>query len=102
MRPNAVKKDMAEKPASGTSGESERSPEELASAGDDAARAGRQSEALSLFEEVLSRYGASADPIVRGWVGWALERKADVLEELGSVEQSVVVRHESLTRFRDD
>jgi tetratricopeptide (TPR) repeat protein len=78
------------------------SAEQLARAGDEAARAGRHAEALVLFERVLDGFGAETELDVRRWVAWALECKACALADVGSLEEVVTSRDESIARFGRD
>jgi tetratricopeptide (TPR) repeat protein len=79
------------------------SAKELACAAVSAAEAGRRDEALSRFADLRALYGESVDGGVRAWVVWGLTHQADVLEQLGLVEEALSVLDEVIARFdRDD
>ena len=59
----------------------------------------RSDEAIRVYEELIARYGSSADQEMRRHVAWALNNQAFTLKELCRREQSLAAYDELIERF---
>ncbi|MDO9294367.1 tetratricopeptide repeat protein [Bradyrhizobium sp.] len=62
---------------------------------------GRSEEAIAVYDEVVSRFGAAEEPVLREGVARALVEKGSKLGALGRSEEAIAVNDEVVSRFGD-